>query len=141
MKTLIACLFAMFLQSSIWAQNNSVKNLESTNFDFNDGLVVTIDSTELGHIINIGCLPQKFEYSVMLKIKLDPKEVYTFMKSNDLFIPLGYAVYLKDEGTGNVFDLNSKERHSFSTNRPMYKYFLLERRKIDQVENSVVKVD
>lgn len=141
MKTLLACFLTLFIQGSSWAQNNSSVSLESTNFDYNNGLVVTLDSTALGHIVNIGCLPQTVDYSVMLKIELDPKEVYTFMKSSDLFIPEGYAIYIRDEGADNVFDLNSKERHSFTTNRPITKYFLLERRKIEQLENLVVKVD
>lgn len=141
MKTIIACCLVLFLHNISWAQNNSSNTSKSTDFDLNVGLVITRNSTESGHVINIVCLPHNLEYSVVLKIELNPKEVYTFVKSNDLFIPEGYAVYIKDEGTGNVFDLDSTERHSFVTNRHITKYFLLECRKIDQVENLFVKAN
>jgi hypothetical protein len=60
-----------------------------------------------------------------LSLDLVEKGSYFFKKAETLFIPPNYTAVLEDRLTGNIFDLLSDERHSFSVSRPTSREFIL----------------
>ena len=71
-------------------------------------------------------LPSTTGESSEFSYDLQSKGVYTFSLSPDVSIPDNYTLILKDVSTGNIFDLQSVEKHSFSVNRNMTKRFTIQ---------------
>ncbi len=80
-------------------------------------------------LIIIQTLPDANEEGTELDFALEKKGTYSFKLDSSVIVPEEYTLILQDKNTGNTFNLQSPELHTFSVNRAMNKTFFIRMKK------------
>ena len=83
--------------------------------------------------ITIESLPELTGVPSELIFEFHNKGTYSFKLASELVIPENYNLILKDSRTGNTFNLQSKENHSFTINRAMSKQFFISFERVESL--------
>jgi len=133
MKKIFTLLSILYFSSGFSQTNSSILPVFPPGPNTPSEEINKKPSLQGNYFIVIQSLPTPDEDATELNFDLEKKGTYTFKLDPSVVVPEDYTLILQDKGTGNTFDPQSKEHHSFSINRSVNKSFLISMKKTEQL--------